>query len=403
MRILRCLILLGGAVGVCTAPAQEMTYLPTGPGPYWVSAADVNQDGRTDFVLPNRGELLGLELERPANDTMTVYLSDEGGRRRVEREVGFGPYTSQVADLDGDGSQDIVVANFHEHRGRHLSFFYGEEPGGAEHLSIDGDFVYDKGKTSQGDPTYPTPGLTSVKAADLNSDGRPDLVAVAWSSDFLVVLLNEGERRYRQIRYETLPGPRDVEVADVNRDGRLDFVVTVYTSNLMEVWLQGADGGFAKEQLFWSHGATPYHLKLGDLNADGWVDLIVGNRSTNDNVAVFHNREGRFDFSGSVSPGTVRPGESTADEIRDVLLADVNGDDVLDLLAACHVSHKVVWWEGTQRDGYNEAFGKKRVLLLEGKGPRALADDGDDIIVALFDSNELGIAPKALLRGLPVE
>lgn len=354
-------------------------------------------NGETDLVAPCRGELLRLDEARPANDTATVYLN---GERSADLEVGFGPYTSVVADLDGDGRKDVVVANFHEPGGRDLTFLYGGAMDEPVHLSVEGEFEYDKSRLADGTPRYPAPGLTSVKAADFNRDGRTDLVAVAWSSDFLVVLTNLGGRRFRQERYPTLPGPRDVGVADVDRDGREDLVTTIYSSNLVEVWLQGEDGRFVKSAYFSSQGATPYHLRLGDLDADGWADLVVGNRSTSDNVAVFRNRGGTFEFAGSVSPETVRAGESTADEIRDVLLADVDGDGRLDLLAAGHVSHKVVWWEGTGKVGFGEAFRNRRVLELPAKGPRALAADGERIVVALYDSDELGVIPKSLLRGL---
>jgi len=381
------------------AESDELTYLPTGPGPYWISAADLDGDGETDLFASCRGELLSLDEERPANDTATLYLSG----RRSEVQVGFGPYTSEVADLDGDGLQDVVVANFHEPGGRDLTLLYGGAFDEPVHVAVEGEFEYDKSREADGKPRYPAPGLTSVKAADFNQDGRMDLVAVAWSSDFIVVFTNLGERRFRQERYPTLPGPRDIAVADVDRDGKDDLVVTIYSSNLVAVWLQKGAGRFARSAYFSSQGATPYHLRLGDLDGDGWTDLVVGNRSTSDNVAVFHNRKGLFEYSGSFSPGTVRAGESTADEIRDVLLADVNRDGVLDLLAAGHVSHKVVWWEGTGIVGFGAAFAHRRVLEMPGKGPRALADDGERVMVALYDSDEIGLIPKLLLRGLPAE
>jgi hypothetical protein len=373
---------------------------PTGPGPYHLASGDINRDGFDDVVVVCRGELLLPSEKRPANDTVTVYFT-KGSKELVERReysVGFGPYTALVRDLDGDGLLDLAVVNFQANDGRHLSILWGtrESPylGEAEAVAIPGDHVYDKQRTAGGEPVYPVPGLTSIAAlrparAGAGGGGVVDLVAVAWSSDFFVVMRNQGRRRFAMTLYPLPPGPRDVAVADLNGDGREDLAFTIYSANLVEVWHGVKGGRFQKGQVFYSQGHTPYHLKAGDLDGDGWADLVVGNRGPSDNVAVFRNEKGRFRFAGSWRPGTAKKGETTADEIRDVLLHDVDGDGKLDLLAACHVSHKVVQWAGTGRGEFGKAFGAARTRVFPGQGPRTLLPVGGRIAVGLFDSNEL--------------
>jgi hypothetical protein len=371
---------------LCAAAAHAY---PTAPGPYHLAAGDLNRDGFPDVVVVCRGELLPPSEKRPANDTVTVYFT-QGSAELVKRHdftVGFGPYTALVRDLDHDGFLDLAVVNFQANDGRHLSLLWGQarEPflGAAEAITLPGTHAYDKSRTRDGAPIYPTPGLTSIAALDQG------LVVVAWSSDFFAVLRPQGKRRFVPTLYPLPPGPRDVAVADFNRDGHADLAFTIYSCNLIDIWLGDARGAFRRDQVFHSQGHIPYHLKAADLDGDQYSDLVVGNRGPSDNVAVFHNEKGRFRFIGAHQPGTPRKGETTADEIRDVLLHDVDGDGKLDLLAACHISHKVVIWPGTGRMGFGQAFGRPKTHWFPGQGPRSLLPVSSRIAVGLFDSDEL--------------
>jgi hypothetical protein len=82
-------------------------------------------------------------------------------------------------------------------------------------------------------------------------------------------------------------------------------------------------------------------LKAADVDRDGRPDLIVGNRGPSDNVAVFRNLGSGFEFIDSYWAGTPKTGETTADEVRDVLVTAWNGDGIPDLVAACHISNKL--------------------------------------------------------------
>lgn len=373
-------------------------FLPTSSGPYLVTAADINQDGHPDALLPCRGELLMPSQARPGNDRLTVYYT-KGSPALADRkdyQVGFGPYTAVAGDLDQDGRADVMVANFQANDDRHMSVLWGQ-PGldplaSAQHWKIDGGpFAYDKSRDRGGAPIYPTPGITSEVLVDVDRDGRLDMVAVAWSSDFFVVFHNQGKRSFRQRRYELSPGPRDVVAADFDGDGNPDLAFTIYSSNLVEIWHGDGKGAFRRSQVFHSQGMIPYDLKAGDIDSDGRVDLVVGNRGPSDNVSIFLNQKDGFRFFGDVRPETPQKGETTADEIRDVLLHDFDGDGHLDLFAACHVSHKVVLWRGTGMRAFGKLFTPFRAVEFPGKGPRGMAVFGGRIGVSFYDLSELGL------------
>ncbi|MGF7150463.1 hypothetical protein FHS96_004121 [Sphingomonas zeicaulis] len=389
--------------------AQHAVMLPVCTGPYQISSGDVNGDGLPDLIIPCRGELLSPRLARPANDQLTIYLNPgrEGAWVRRDFPVGFGPYHSAIGDLDGDGRADVVVPNYQSNDGRDLAILYGAkdraalfEPTRFIRFPDDG-LVNEYGLDDKGEPRYPTPGLTSAIIADVNGDGRPDIVTVSYQSNLFFVLINDGGRRFRQVRYpqqaapydQLLGGPRDIAPADFDGDGVLDLAFSMYESNLVEVWKGDGKGGFAPWRRSPSFGRIPYHLKAGDLDGDGRADIIVGNRSTSDNVVVLRNDADRFTFDGSFTAQTAKRGEVTADEIRDVYLADLDGDGVPDLVAAARESGKLVFWRGTGKRGFNQAFTDRRVAEFLGKGPRGIAVLPGAVAVIFYNSNQVGIVP----------
>lgn len=387
--------------------AQDAVILPLCTGPYQISSGDLDRDGLPDLIVPCRGELLSPKLARPANDQLTVYLNPgkKGGWERRDFPVGFGPYHSATGDLDGDGLPDIVVPNYQSNDSRDLAILYGAKDRdtlleATTYLGFDTrDLVNEYGLDAEGQPRYPTPGLTSAIIADVNGDGRQDIVAVSYQSNVFYVLLNEGGRHFRTIRYpqqtapydQMLGGPRDIAPADFDGDSVLDLAFSMYESNLVEVWRGDGKGGFAPWRRAPSFGRIPYHLKAGDLDSDGRADIVVGNRSTSDNAVVLRNRRDRFVYDGSFGPQTARRGEVTADEIRDVVLADLDGDGILDLIAAARESGKLVFWRGTGRTGFNQAFADRRVAEFPGKGPRGIAVLPGAIAVIFYNSSEVAI------------
>jgi len=136
-----------------------------------------------------------------------------------------------------------------------------------------------------------------VAVADLNGDGRPDLATADYNgtSGTLSVLLGDGTGAFPAYRtYAVGDSPSSVAVADVNGDGRRDLVTTNSGSgsNTVNVLLANGDGTFQTARIYYA-GASPFAVATGAFNGDTFPDLAVVTSAGN--LAVLLN-------NGSWSP-----------------------------------------------------------------------------------------------------
>jgi hypothetical protein len=191
------------------------------------------------------------------------------------------------------------------------------------------------------DPQSYTAGITpaSVAAADINSDGIPDLVVANAGAPIadprtigyagsVQVLLGNGDGTFQAaINYAAGLSPSGVAVKDFNGDGALDLAVTISGANTIGVLLGKGDGTFAEAPNYQA-GPAPSNVAVGDFNGDGFPDLVVsnftiGNNFSSDNVSVLLGK-GDGSFHTAVP---YRVGHSPAG----VVVADFDGDGKLDL------------------------------------------------------------------------
>ena len=198
--------------------------------------------------------------------------------------------------------------------------------------------------TFQAAVSYGSGGLaaSSVAVADVNGDGKPDLVVGAVSATapcadgpafcpgVVGVLLGNGDGSFRTAVVYASGGQDAVSVAvgDVNGDGKADLIVA-NLSGVVGVLLGNGDGTFLPAVTRSVTGA-PVVLTLRDVNGDGRLDLVVANpEDANGNGTVdvlLGNGNGTFQ-----SPVTYSSGGHDANSVA---TADVNGDGKLDLLVA---------------------------------------------------------------------
>ena len=190
---------------------------------------------------------------------------------RTNYLAGDGPTSVSSADFDGDGDNDLAVAN---ERSDNVSVFLNNG---------DGTFAPKVDYPAGSSPS-------SVFSADLDGDGDSDLAVANFDSDNMSVLLNNGDGTFApKVDYIAGDAPRWIFGADLDGDLDNDLAVANEFSNSVSVLLNNSDGTFADStRVDYSLGFNPTSVFSADIDGDGDNDLAVANDGS-DNVSVLLN------------------------------------------------------------------------------------------------------------------
>jgi hypothetical protein len=299
------------------------------------AAVDVNGDGYPDILVVHT--CAGTESPCTAGSSLGVLLNNGDGTFQAPvtySTAGFFADSIRVGDLNGDGKQDVVIAN------RCGSDYYCSASGTVAVLLGNGNGTF------QSAVTYSSGGknANSVAIADLNKDGHLDIVAANGSElnsnqpGGIGVLLNAGNGTFEPAVFYPSGGqePGPVEINDVNGDNIKDVVVGNYSpaSAIVSVFIGNGDGTFKTPANYSSKDFDATSLAIADVNGDGHQDLIVTSHClyypgcATSSVGVLRGK-GDGTFLSAVNFST---GGSIADTTRVLAIADVNQDGKPDLL-----------------------------------------------------------------------
>ena len=342
-------------------------------------AGDVNGDGFDDVIVgadqdDNNGVLSGSAQVFSGVDGSVLYTFD--GDSPVDS---FGGSVSSAGDVNGDGFSDLIVGSWSaENNGLNSGF-------ARMYSGVDGSVLY----TLDGDTPGERSGWSVSGAGDVNGDGVDDLIAGANDGDINgpfsgsarvysgvdgSVLLN--------LDSESTANLFDISVSgagDVNGDGVADLIVgeprDVNSRGSARVF-SGSDGSL----LYTLVGNTNNEQfgtsvsDLGDVNGDGFADLIVGEPFDRDNgairgiVRVFSGADGSVLFTFV--------GDSLFDQFGCSVSSagDVNGDGAPDFIV------------GASSGGANDG-GYAKVFVSQITVPFVLGDVNQDGVVNFLDIN----------------
>ncbi|HXM43940.1 MAG TPA: VCBS repeat-containing protein [Bryobacteraceae bacterium] len=227
------------------------------------------------------------------------------------------PTSVAVADLNGDGHLDAVVTGFggYSERG-YVSVLLGKAGGG-----LLAQTQLDTGAIS----------ASGVVIADVNGDGKPDLVIasaviVGESVQAAVsIMLGNGDGTFQApVNYDAAAGGSagSIAVGDFNGDGKPDIAMTSGV-NSVSILLGNGDGTFQPAVAYAAGaGKSPQYLAVGDFNLDGNLDLVFVTSASAYVTILLGNGDGTFRAPVNY-PALEYPGS--------VAVADFNGDGKPDL------------------------------------------------------------------------
>src|ERR1700722_8467727 len=286
-------VMFGNGDGTFGPPVSHQL---DGWAPVSAALGDLNGDGQSDIVVADICNMPNTCSETGCTCTtglVEAFLNEGNGI--FSGPIGYdsgAPFGRSVAlgDVNRDGKLDVLVGN----------------DGGVGVLLGNGDGTF-KPAVMYG------AGGQWIAVGDVNSDGKPDLLSVASQSIGIVdVLLGNGDGTFKPaITYPTGGEfANSVAVADVNGDGKPDLVVT----NLSGIWpdqravgvLTGnGDGTFQPAVTFDSGGGT-FSLAAGDLNKDGRPDVVVVNM-TGLGLSVLLNNTGVKSSTSTTLTSSLNP------------------------------------------------------------------------------------------------
>jgi hypothetical protein len=326
-------------------------------GAIHVHAADLDGDGDNDVVsAAHDGDMIAWYENTDGDGTFSA--------AKVISTTANGAIEVYAVDLDGDNDLEVLSASFDNDSINIYDNQIGESGADADGF----------GPTVQ--ITTRADGAEAVYAADIDGDGDADILSASWFDDTISYFDNRvNEGAGFPIETIVMPGARAdaaqrAVAADLNGDGALDILTASANDDKIAWHANDGTRWFSPQRVIASDVGFPSDVATGDLDGDGDQDVATVSFD-DDSVLWFENTDGAGTFS------TASVLTTTADGATSVYVADVDGDNDLDILSTSERDDTVSWFENTDGSG---TFSAENIIWQT-------ADGANDVVAADIDGD----------------
>ena len=298
--------------------------------PYYINYGDIDSDGKPDMVVS----------EKAASTTsyITIYRNTSAANGAitfatgVTYAVGSNVRNVAIGDLNADGKLDIACLN---RTAGTVSILINASTVGTITFNTPVAYLVSSG-----------PGGSGIAIGDLNRDGKPDIAVATGTttaSDSIAVLQNLNTTSgaaftsgsfASYVNYYSGNAIEGLCMGDIDGDGFDDIVCSNNNNNNISVFRNTsiADGAISfAAKVSTGTGLNPLNISLGDVNADGKLDIAVANNATSGGISIIQNNS----TPGVISLATdVIFSTGANNNGRDADITDINGDGKLDVIVA---------------------------------------------------------------------
>lgn len=292
-----------------------------------IELSDIDGDGKLDIIVAIADDKT-ISIFR--NISVPGEISKSSFASRVDVNAGnYFPRVIKAGDIDGDGRPDILALS-----GTNVLILINTIEDAITSTSFQTKTILPNNGASFENAT--------LALADLDADGKLDIaVAPGIYAEKISVYHNVGEvagsireRDFSVYKYPTGKGPCSITTADLNEDGRAEIITVNNLDNTLTILENQTNGAAINESSFSSSVSfatikAPFALTAADLDGDGLPDIAVTNR-TNNTLSIFHNKyPGKHITNESFAARADLTLTSASSFLR---CADIDGDDRPDII-----------------------------------------------------------------------
>ena len=307
-------------------------------------------------------------------------------------QVGSSPVCVATMDVNGNGKIALISANLIDGIDGTLTVLTNNGSGG---FGSNATLVVG---------SYPF----AVAAADVNGDGKPDLISADIGDGTLTILTNNGSGGFGfnatlNVGLSISSGPAFVLTADVNGDGKLDLISANTGDNTVTVLTNNGSGGFVLDATL-IVGAYPVSVAAVDINGNGKIALVSANEFDGTLTVLTNDGIGGFGYNATLNAGSsvLNSGGPSS-----VVAADSSGNGKPGLICANSVDNALIVLtnNGSGGFGFNATLvvGSSPLCVTatdvngDGKPDLISANSGDGTLTVLTNNGSGGFGSHATL------